>query len=412
MSLSFDESQVNKEIYEKLLDVEYFNLEVSECGTTLVFNASKKGLETFLRVYGNLETPPNYISFETLYRSQRIWCSREIQENTKALSTDPTPYMGVGSDKRNILQLFLYIQFLDSSPEKTILAVGYKEKTGPVLVVNKNGWKKFLEMMRCLKDECYWFYVLAPRDESWSHLPFSLTNPYPGDPQDHVFKAIECIRLEPEKCIFLSPYFNYGNNIDEHDVACGRAYGHIHGNSAGLLLFSQWMHEFAESPNFNQDILNVWNDIFRSVRSEEKQDYEDELPQWLHLRKVCVDSPYPVIALGGRADKTSNFYIFANTQGFQELAQLIEKSAFTYDHNDFGLSASSEGRWIGDLTKEITVPEGVCLCSGWELLEGAFFNPAYCPYAKHRFVPGALREGAGAIASRFINERIYYGDKN
>ena len=89
----------------------------------------------------------------------------------------------------------------------------------------------------------------------------------------------------------------------------------------------------------------------------------------------------------------------------------MEAAAFYSDHDFFHAGRRNEC-FRGYLTKEVTVPEGIILFGAWELREGAFFNAAYNPYAKYRFIEGAADEGAGTIASKFVNERIYYGNNS
>jgi hypothetical protein len=197
----------------------------------------------------------------------------------------------------------------------------------------------------------------------------------------------------------------------EHLSGTLTAGGCIHGNSAGLLMFSKWMHDFAISETLSQEILNQWNDFYTSVGYGQTPEFERKSPHWFHLRKTCVDSSGPVLAFGAQANGSPDFYIFGNAWGFEELSRKMEASAFFHDHDDY-FARSRNKCFGGDITKEITVPEGIVLFHGWELLEGAFYNAAYNPYCKHRFVQGAVYEPAGAILEKFINERIYYDNKN
>lgn len=411
-------NDLDRSICEKLLDIEYFNLEISYCCSTFIINASKKGIEAFLKQYAHLEVPPPSICFQKWSRPQRVWKSRSIETNPEVLPTDPTPYMARGALNPNHLHPILHIRFLEDDSEKAIFAVGCKHTQDiiPVLTVNRKGWKKFLDILNCLLNKCYWFYVTAPRDASWNHLPFLLTDPYPGDPEEHVFLALECIRLEPEKVIYLSTEVSvlqesiWHNNIEDLSAPL-TAGGYIHGNSAGLLMFSKWMHDFAISEEPSQDILNQWNDIFKSVRYGQPFESERPSPHWFHLRKICENSSGPALAFGALPDGSPDFYIFGNPWGFEELSRLTERSAFYYDHEDF-FARSQKECFGGQLTKDIPAPEGIILFHGWELLEGAFFNAAYNPYSKHRFIEDPVVEPGIEIIKRFINERIYYGNND
>ncbi len=417
-ALSPPTTDLDKEIYEKLMDVEYFNLEISYCGTTLVINASKKGIEAFLRLYAPLEIPPPSISFQKWNRPQRLWKSECLEEDPNALSTGPTPYVACSGVRLNCLRPTLHTRFLETHSEEAILAVGCKHTQDiiPILTVNKKGWEKFLDILSCLLNKRYWFYVTALHNATWKHLPFLLTDPYPGDPEEHVFNALECIRLEPEKVIFLHTAVSVFQESIWHEnkrdlSAPLTAGGEIVGNSAGLLMFSKWMHDFAISDESSQDILNQWNNTFKRGRDYRSYRTEDLPPRSLHLRKTCLDSPYPVLAFGAQANGSPDFYIFGNPWGFEELSRLTETSAFYYDHDLF-LAHSQKECFGGYITKDITVPEGIVLFQAWEILEGAFYNAAYNPYGKHLFVEGAVDEPAGTIMARFVNERIYYGNND
>ena len=89
-----------------------------------MINASKKGIDAFLKLYGVLEVPPEKITFEGLSRLERRWSSCEIEENPEALITDPTPYMA-GGRMFNHLVNSLQIQFLaNDHSEHTIFVAG------------------------------------------------------------------------------------------------------------------------------------------------------------------------------------------------------------------------------------------------------------------------------------------------
>lgn len=84
--------QEDAHLVDSLENVVYFNLEVSPCMGSLVFNASKNGINAFLKVYGDMEIPPQTISFKELQRPNRRWLSPEIQIDEHIKASDPTPY--------------------------------------------------------------------------------------------------------------------------------------------------------------------------------------------------------------------------------------------------------------------------------------------------------------------------------
>ncbi len=212
--------------------VSYFNLEISPEGTAIVFNASKKGLDSFLKAYGNLEFPPAFISFVESRRPSRRWVSWEVKDNEEASVTDPSPYLGIINDHVwNDLMATLHFHFLEKDEGESILSAGMGGGK-IILFVNKKGWQNFLKLLRCLRHKSYWFYITPPNPKFVSQLPFQMNIPYPGDPEDHVFKAIEFIRLEADDKIRL-------------DLNSSSAT--VLGNSGGWFLFAQWMRSFAMS---------------------------------------------------------------------------------------------------------------------------------------------------------------------
>ncbi|MBF8263069.1 MAG: hypothetical protein HW387_734 [Parachlamydiales bacterium] len=382
--------------------MEYFNLEVSPCKATLAFNASKEGIDSFLKIYGHLPTPPKSISFKQWHRPQRTWHSWCLRHNYHALATDPSPHRVFCASDINSLHDELRIQFLQTDQTNVIFAAGCNPQDGvPILTVNRKGWETFLNMLRCLRDKRYWFYVTEPNNESWLHLPFLLTSPYPGDPDDHVFKIVEFIRLEPEERVFLDL-----DEIKQHDEnGCISFYMDMRSNSVGSLLFSQWMREFASSQDVSRNILNHWNDIFNSVRYGEPRWGEDIAPAWLYLMKTCTDSPYPIFSFGTRGDGTNDIYILGNAKGFEELADFVEEAAFTVDY-DYSGSRPPNQRIRGYISLGVLFPDGVHPIKGWGLYYGGNHSPAYQSLSVDRADYKAVEEAERA----FMNERIFYGD--
>lgn len=364
------------------IDRRYFNIEISWCKTTLVFNASKKGIDSFLEKYGTLELPPQTISCAGLNRKERRWSSWRIIENMDAQASDPTPYSAMPNDELNMLVNDLSVNFLPNEDSTTIL-YAYLQGDIPILAVNKSGWQKFLHMMNYLRDESYWFYVV-PTSVADTKLP--------------LFKMIECIRLEPEEEIFLSA------SLDIEGIESGKDSQYfgvpqlITGNSGGLLLLSQWIEKFASSETISEDLLNQWRQLPKCTGAT---DYDDRNPTWIRLRKIELSSPYPIFSFEGRDDGSKDLYIFGNSEGFSELAQIIEEYSFSSDHEEFGKNYP-EKRFRGDAAIGVLGPKGFRSLSGLNLLGGGFYTPKYDPRAR-RFV-GSEAE-SGEARKNFVNKR-------
>jgi len=387
------------QIIKTLEDVTYFNVEVSDDmrsfdHSSLVFNASKKGIDVFLKMYGHLESPPEVISLENLKRPTRKWLSPRILENEKATPQDPTPYKAadINGYDWNLLLNSLWIELLKDDEDHPILCAGIRDRK-PLLIVNKKGWQKFLKLLQCLRDRSYWFFVTAV-NPSWSHLPFQLTTPYRGEAGDHVFRAIEFIRLEPTEDIYLNTSPNY-----------------MHATCTGLLLLSHWIHSFAMSQEMEKDICNRWSEFPANLKDEVEltPPCEPESPPWIYLRKVKLDSPYPIFSLEKKeGDEIDNLYIFGNVKGFKELAEVIEEFAFSSDHDLFSSSPPEQHR-RGDIVEGGLGPEGF----QWQILSlagGGKFTPKYNPLRFNGTLANPDQRSEFEIEKNFINERILLTD--
>lgn len=379
----------------------YFNVEVSRCASTLAINASKKGIDTFLNTYGHLPIPPKVIAFKEMSRSQRKWASWDIRDNKKAVPTDPTPYMAYPNSSFNQLVDELHFNVIEQA-EDTLFAAGIHN--GIVLFyLNEKGWKQFLSMLRCLRDQTYWFYVTIPHNDSWKHLPFQLSASYPGTSDDKIFKAIEYIRLEPDNEAYLSTSLSLEeierarvNNCCEDQNYFFGVTVTITGNSTGLLLFSKWMHEFALSPAQSHIILNQWETILESLtkKPQIKQPFNR-----IHLQKIEMNSSYSIFSFEGKDDGSEELYIFGNDKGFEELSQVIEEYAFNFDHEYF-FERPSNKRLRGDSTEGLWGKQGTLSLMGWELLGGGLFTPKYYPL-RFNYDRKSIE-----IEENFINDRI------
>lgn len=69
---------------------DYFNIQTSE--TTLTINATKGGIDQFLKQYGHLKTPPKSIDLLPFQDENRIWGSKWIVPAWQPLSDDVCPY--------------------------------------------------------------------------------------------------------------------------------------------------------------------------------------------------------------------------------------------------------------------------------------------------------------------------------
>jgi hypothetical protein len=381
-----------------LLDVEYFNLEFSEDLNTLVFNASKKGIDTFLNTYGHLEVPPETISFEKSARPERRWHSQKLEENPNILPSDLTPFQ-VSFSGKNMLVDMLHICFNEDDTESVLWADIRDEVPVAVMTVNKKGWQQFLTLIHCLRDKSYWFYVSALMP-AWHHLPFQLTAPYRGKPADRALMAIEFIRLEPSNEIFLK--------ADLNDVR---------GNATGLLLFSYWMRSFATSEEMEKDIYSRWNEPPKGA-----SDSKD--PRiWIHLRKTRLDSPYPLFSFEEESNSTDphsfpkgDFYIFGNQKGFEEIAQIVEEYAFLKDDERFfpcNREKNEAQGWEGchgDPVEGGLGPKGFCSWPWW-IVGGPYYTPKYNPY-KFKENADIDPRSRSEIRDNFINDRILSGRFN
>ncbi|MFZ0565243.1 MAG: hypothetical protein WAM28_03575 [Chlamydiales bacterium] len=355
----------------------YFNVEITHSKRTLVFNASKQGIDAFLHTHGR-ELPPKEIDLKPTSRLQRCWESRKLSENPEPLPTDPTCYMSQFAEGGiNLLAHTLQFKLIEQNQQERIF-YAYLDNETPVIVVNAEGWRLFLRILMTLRDKRDWFYVTRPNGQTWEHLPFQLSEP---PINKNVFLAIECIRLEPEQEIKLRASFDLENpKSNVPNYFCLQQY--IGGNSTGLLLFSDWMEDFAECSSPTKDIQHPSKN------------------SWIRLRRVGKDSKEPLISFESMQDGSSDIYIYGNQTGFRELAYITEIYAFSTDHDCF-LEKPPGQRFKGDTTEGILGPKGSRSLNSWEVVGGCIFSDKYNP---------ELRDWDGI--KNFVNQRIIKNDNN
>jgi hypothetical protein len=416
--LNQENSLLENRIYESLLDVEYFNIELSPCETTLVINASKQGIQAFLNEYGALAVPPRRLSLAKWNRPQRRWLSWGIRFDEEALPDDPVPYVGkINTYTYNTLYPSLDIRYLEHTSLNTVVAGGCQKEGSPFLILNQEGWKYFLKMLNCLLHQKYWFYVTAHPNLKASHrpIPFQLIIPSLDNPFEHPILALEFIRLEPERQIYLDLLFKIEKK-PQHPGSDKYIYERmrgldIRGNSAGFLLFSNWMRAFAVSPDDSQDIENPWNDKSKIMKHPEGSKGDIRLPQPLCLRKACMEICSPIYSFNWKEDDKGELYIFGNSQGFKEIADITEQYAFCSDHDtSFDRPLNISKRMVGEPTSGIPTPSNIHSLDTWELWGGALYNPTYNPFSWHTLKYDDKDMTPQEAGKTFIKDRIYYGD--
>jgi len=357
----------------------YFNVEITHSKNTLVINASKKGVDLFLQSYGaDLDLPPKEIALKSISRPQRRWTSWKLIKNPEALPTDPTQYMAPYTENRiNSLAETLQIKFSEQDQQGRIF-YAYFDNVVPVIVVNAEGWRLFLRKLETLRDKRDWFYVTRPNGHAWEHLPFQLSESSKGK---IVFDAIECIRLEPEQEVKLWASFDI-EDLESGDSNYFWRQQYIGGNSAGLLLFSDWMEDFADNSRLFEDIQHPTE------------------TSWIRLRKTGEDFAEPLISFESLQDGSADIYIYGNQAGFRELADITECYAFSTDHDCF-LESPPENRMKGDTTPGILGPKGSRSLKSWEVVGGCFFSGKYNPELLDAYA-----------IKNFVNQRIIKNDNN
>ncbi len=379
----------DEEIISLLEDVTYFNLEISPNFDALVFNASKKGIDAFLKVYGHLDIPPQSISFSQWHRPHRRWFSPDISINQKASHKDPTSFIirCFNSYRLNELICDLRIEYI-SENDSHIFFVKLTNKI-PILCLNQKGWKTFLTLVRHLRDHSYWFFVTSHHPLYQGPPVFELSVPK-DIPQNQLLNILEFIRLEPEKTIYLDTSSD------------------LQGNCTGLLLFSQWMDDFAVSDVEEKDICNRWNNYPENLQ-QKHLNYDLENPTWIYLRKTKKDSPYPFISfetLKGESEvpPEENIFIFGNQKGFLEFAEMLEQFAFSADHESFRITPPDR-RLKGEEAEGGLGAQGFHYW-GWYVYGGGLLSPRYRPI---RFLNNAANPypytSECEVYMNFINDR-------
>ena len=104
----------------------------------------------------------------------------------------------------------------------------------------------------------------------------------------------------------------------------------------------------------------------------------------------------------------SDCFIFGNPSGLEDLADVIEESAFQSSYDSFSSAPAQPGYFRhlrGYVSTNFAAPEGIYLSCGWGLLGGSFYNPVYNEEAK-RFYQPDFKERPEEKDRQFINERI------
>ena len=414
-------TEINDMDPQKILseDKEYFNIETSGCNATFAINASKKGIDKFLELYGK-ELPPKLIDLKDLLRPQRRWASRAIELNEEKSEKNPSPYKKSSNQAQNAWNLCsnrFHINFIDEPSNKIILyGVMQKEPFKPIktfgvladgfpiaaeypitLTVNKKGWKKFLSMLKHLRDQSHWFYVTVPNGEQWKHLPFQLTPYESTNPDNIAFKAFEFIQLNPTSPVCLntkvlnddvvdseSPVDKY-LNIPSDIVPIPFQ---VTGNNAGLILLTEWIELFAKKDLKSTSIVSQL--ISPSRYSDKELALQKPTTGVVQFRKIYTENPEPVFFFAGKINNPSDLYIFGNTLGLLQLAKTIEFYAFLDEKDAFPFK----------LPPNPVREYGNSLYYDWNVLGGEIFSP--------RFAPETPFGGDDSIKERkkFINEKI------
>lgn len=115
----------HKEIpYPKVEIPDYFNIQTSE--TTLTINATKGGIDQFLKEYGSLKKTPEMIDLRPFKSPNHLWGSRRIVLAEKRFSDDISPYRAIPSWRPDTIVDSLKINFIEKFTNKVILYI-----TGP-----------------------------------------------------------------------------------------------------------------------------------------------------------------------------------------------------------------------------------------------------------------------------------------
>ena len=116
----------HKEIpYPKIEIPDYFNIQTSD--TTLTINATKGGIDQFLKRYGSLKKPPEVIDLTSCHNPNRIWGSRRVVPAEKRFPNDISPYRAISPgysrspENYYIVVDSLKINFIETSSEEVIL---------------------------------------------------------------------------------------------------------------------------------------------------------------------------------------------------------------------------------------------------------------------------------------------------
>lgn len=352
MTGSTDVSIIYTDKLQVIKDIEYFNVEVDASACTLAFNASRKGIDAFLRRLPVTLTNSFHCDLKSLQRPERRWTSTSIVEQSNPMASASVSYqIKSGQGLPNEVLEGINFRLIDSHSTHLIFFVSLQDKT-PVLTVNQTGWKQFLDMLNYLRDHSFWFCVL--KDPSIYQVPFRLSVPDQVD-DCRILSAIECIRLEPESSMYLKAGLDseFVKRLRLENGTDPKHFSERHmikGNSAGLLQLSVWFHEFSSSSEEEVLLENKWGQIPQQSGTFAINDVLlEKNAEYIHLKKIRDNIPAPVISFEGTVDSNPELYIFGNVEGFVELSRLIEQYAFKTDHDEMFFIKPVAIRCKGDL---------------------------------------------------------------
>ena len=358
-----DSSKTLDDFFRYEASLNYFNIEIPRDGSAFVINASKRGIDSFLERYS--DPIPKVIHLDNWSRPYRKWESHSLNELYKLTNT--------WSPRVDLLWVEneLHIQLVEEDHQPLLCVGGCRdvplgyEGYPPTLTVNRKGWQKFLDALRYLRDENFWFYIPSPSLNPGLQLRFELSEPYKGNRWDHVFPCIEMIRLEPYEEISLEI-----EDIEPPDFS-----SFIIGNCSGELLLCYWLYSFAEDQEKEREIINYW------TRFSHRRDEPSPDPTTLVFHRIEDERfRYPSFSIQCKEERKVT-HIFGNSSGFQEFGIAIENFAFRKDHEKWILE-STTGKsppFLGSLSKEILPTENFYRAKWWGINGGGGYDKRYNP---------------------------------
>ena len=319
----------------------------------------------FLKRYS--DAIPKVISFDNWTRPNRKWESpylEKLYKLTNKIMAFPAPYF-------KPIENELYIQSIEEDEDQPILCLGCQdvspgyESYRLTMTVNRKGWLKFLDALRYLRDQNYWFYIPSPTLNPGLPLRFELSEPYKGSPRDHAFLAIEMIRLELSEQIILDIW-----EFDRPPFSFK-----IDANCSGLLLISSWLHSFAQDQEKEREIRNHWTG------------YPEKpiLPvlATLVLHRI-EDEKFrdPIFSFQRKNEEHKVLHIFGNSSGFQKLSEVLENNAFSLNSSHWELEPAKKKikPVLGPSPQKILPAEHFYSAKDWIISGGVSREKRYDPF--------------------------------